>query len=324
MTKKFNKLIILCKANSVTGGSELVHQLCHELSTINLQAYICYYPFGENHSIPEEYSIYNIEQCSMEDNVDNLIILPEVATKYARKIINSQIGIWWLSIDNYYRKKGDSFLKDSLKYYKDLLRLRLIPLALMRKYLHFSQSYYAYMYLKKHNIDSEYLSDYLNPVHFEHIKKNKKNIILYNPVKGAKTTQRLIANNAEFKFIPLEKLNSKEVQNLFNESKLYIDFGNHPGKDRMPREAVMADCCLITGKRGSAENNVDIPIPEQYKFDDRKDLDNDLFKKTVNDLFSNYDITIKDFYSYKEIIKKEKENFQKQAYEIFTKLINVK
>ena len=30
--------------------------------------------------------------------------------------------------------------------------------------------------------------------------------------------------------------------------KLYIDFGGFPGKDRLPREAVMHDCCIITGK----------------------------------------------------------------------------
>ena len=46
---KNKKLIILCKGNSVTGGSELVHQLCHELSSINRKAYVYYYPFAEKY-----------------------------------------------------------------------------------------------------------------------------------------------------------------------------------------------------------------------------------------------------------------------------------
>ncbi len=36
-------------------------------------------------------------------------------------------------------------------------------------------------------------------------------------------------------------------------AKLYIDFGYHPGKERMPREACLLDCCLIIGKDGSAK-----------------------------------------------------------------------
>ena len=49
---KYEKLIILCKGNSVTGGSELVHQLCHELSNLNHKAYICYHPFDIDYKIP--------------------------------------------------------------------------------------------------------------------------------------------------------------------------------------------------------------------------------------------------------------------------------
>ena len=49
---KYKKLIILCKGNSVTGGSELVHQLCHELDNLNLRSYVCYYPFDINYEIP--------------------------------------------------------------------------------------------------------------------------------------------------------------------------------------------------------------------------------------------------------------------------------
>jgi len=43
--------------------------------------------------------------------------------------------------------------------------------------------------------------------------------------------------------------------------KLYVDFGKHPGKDRMPREAAVHGCCIITGRRGAAGNPFDIPIP---------------------------------------------------------------
>jgi len=39
--------------------------------------------------------------------------------------------------------------------------------------------------------------------------------------------------------------------------QVYIDFGHHPGQDRLPREAVQCGCVVITGKRGSG-NQINI------------------------------------------------------------------
>ena len=324
MSEKYKKLIILCKGGSVTGGSELVHQFCHELNSLNFDCSIAYYPLNNKYSTPEEYSIYDVKVSELNDEYENIIMLPEVATKFAYKIKSAKIAIWWLSVDNYYRKKGDNFIKDSIKYYKDLLRLRLMPLMMMKNYFHFVQSSYAKEYLSKHGLESEFLSDYLNPIHFEQSFKTKEDIVLYNPVKGASITKGLISSNNDFTFIPLEKLSNTQVQNLFKRAKLYIDFGNHPGKDRMPREAVMADCCIITGRRGSANNDVDVPILEKYKFDDSKLVDNLLFRKTVVDIFSNYQKNILNFTEYKDIIKNEKIIFKKQVSKIFKKLLHVR
>ena len=321
---KYKKLIILCKGNSVTGGSELVHQFCHELSKLNLKSGICYYPLHNSYDIPVEYSIYDVEQCGLEDIPENIIILPEVSTKYAWEIKNSKIGIWWLSVDNYYRMKRDNIFKDKIKYLKDLIRLRLMPIFLMKKYLHFVQSKFAYDHLKQHKLASDYLSDYLNPVHFNENKAPKENIILYNPVKGKKITQKLIDNNKDYNFIALENLNNIQVQGLFNKAKLYIDFGNHPGKDRMPREAIMANCCIITGMRGSASNEIDIPILAKYKFYDLEPIDNNLFRSLVNNIFSQFEENLRNFTKYKKLIICEKKIFQKQVKSIFTKILHEK
>ena len=167
MKHKYKRLIILCRGDSVTGGSELVHQLSHELTLLNLNSSIAYYPFDTKFSIPEEYRIYNVEQSAFHDSHDTIVMLPEVATKFAWKIKHAKIAIWWLSVDNYYRKKGDNIVKDGIKYYKDLFRLRLVPLMLMKNYFHFVQSTYAKEHLRKRGLESDFLSDYLNPIHFE-------------------------------------------------------------------------------------------------------------------------------------------------------------
>ncbi len=324
MKKKYKKLIILCRGDSVTGGSELVHQFCHELNSLSLDSSIAYYPLSEKYLVPEEYSIYDVKLSKLEDEHDNIIMLPEVATKFAYKIKTAKIAIWWLSVDNYYRKKGDNFIKDSVKYYKDLLRLRLVPLMLMKNYFHFVQSSYAKDHLSMRGLESEFLSDYLNPIHFNQSSKIKEDIILYNPVKGSKITKGLISANRDFTFIPLEKLSNIQVQDLFKRAKVYIDFGNHPGKDRMPREAAMADCCIITGKRGSANNSIDVPIPQKYKFDDSKSVDNSMFRQIVLDIFSDYQKNVLNFGKYKDIIKNEQTIFKNQVSKIFKNLLHAK
>ena len=172
----------------------------------------------------------------------------------------------------------------------------------MKNYYHFVQSEYAYRHLKDNNLDSLFLSDYLNPAHLVNSETIKENIILYNPVKGIKITQKLINDNKDFKFVALENLTIREVQKLFQKAKLYIDFGNHPGKDRMPREAAMANCCVITGRKGSAGNENDIPIPNKYKFNDKLLLDNAAFRSLVGAIFDNHTHHLNDFVVYKDSI----------------------
>ena len=53
-----------------------------------------------------------------------------------------------------------------------------------------------------------------------------------------------------------------------NKTKIYIDFGYHPEKDKMPREVVLNNNC-ITNYKGSAKNKYDIPISKKFKFEQK-------------------------------------------------------
>ena len=55
--------------------------------------------------------------------------------------------------------------------------------------------------------------------------------------------------------IKLSGFNTKQIINIYNKTKVYLDFGYHPGKDRMPREAALFNNCIITNKKGSAKIN---------------------------------------------------------------------
>lgn len=53
----------------------------------------------------------------------------------------------------------------------------------------------------------------------------------------------------ELNFKPIINMTRDEVIRELQRAKVYIDFGNHPGKDRIPREAAILGCCAIVGKR---------------------------------------------------------------------------
>lgn len=181
---------------------------------------------------------------------------------------------------------------------------------------HLVQSHYAYDYLSKNKIQNKkisYLSDYINDSFFENDQNNlqKENIVLYNPQKGEKFTQKIISanKNTNFSFVPIQNMSRIKV-------KVHIDFGNHPKMDRIPREATMCDCCIITGKNGSAKFNEDLPIPDKYKFDEKKNKIPSILA-AITLFISNYELEKKKFESYKNFIMKQKNNFKIEVKNIF-------
>lgn len=175
------------------------------------------------------------------------------------------------------------------------------------------QSHYALNHLVNKEINKEnifYLSDYLN-INFikaEAKLSNKDNIVVYNPKKGFNFTKKIINYAKDVNFIPIVNMTRHEVIETLQRAKVYIDFGNHPGKDRIPREAAILGCCVITNKRGSAAFYDDVPIPEGYKFED-KDENIPLIINKIKDCFEYFEERYKDFDYYRILIKQEPQNF---------------
>jgi hypothetical protein len=265
------------------------------------------------------------------DYEGNTIVFPETMAYLAKKVKHAKVVIWWLSIDNY-------LINFNLRYYRDnglkptLLELKKIfrrpAYNQMVPYLHISQSIYAQEFLKSKDISSTIVSDYLNT---EFIGVNsgefqKENIICYNPKKGLEVTKRIMnyyhkKNDSYFSFIPIIGMNAEGVKKLMQRSKIYIDFGGHPGKDRMPREARLQECVIITGKKGSAGNDTDIFIPSAYKLNENElnfliELD-----YLIKDVVDNFDAHLKNQYDYRLRILNEKREFALQVSD-FVKNLN--
>lgn len=314
------KVYVCCPGNGVTGGPELLHQFVDSLRKKNIDAYILYCPLTVKFSIPDVYKCYQAPSVNYLD-VDfenSVVVIPEIFTGLAKYFKSAQIVIWWLSVDFYFDYTGNSPIKE---YFKDKIKLLIgkkVKIDKLRSYKNYVQSEYARLFLLKNNINSSFLTDYLGAAHLnktagEYIASKKQNIIAYNPKKGVKFTQYLISKCKEYKFVPIQNMSPDEVRELLSKTKLYIDFGNHPGKDRFPREAVMAGCCIITGLRGSAGNNIDIPIPEKYKLDETKKDVIDSFVKITDTIFHNYENTLRDFEEYRHVVSNEPSLFNEQV-----------
>ncbi len=236
--------------------------------------------------------------------------------KNARKVI------WWLSVDNYERIY--TFKKAILGGFVHVLYLLKNGTLLFHRNdykmadYHLCQSYYAIDFLKRKKVKNVlYLSDYINDAFMQITdNKQKQDIVLYNPKKGYRFTKRIMKRASDLKWVPIKNLTTSQVKDLLLQSKVYIDFGSHPGKDRFPREAAICNCCVITGKRGSAKFYKDVPISDEFKFKySRENTDKIVIK--IRECLNNYDTKIKEFDSYKEHIKGEKEQFKKDVDAIF-------
>lgn len=314
------KKIQVCCTRSVTGGPELLHQLVDQLRKNGHDATIVYLPIGEPFECPEPYRLYDAPQSQLQDEPGVLVIVPEVATAILRMLRHASRAVWWLSVDNYLCVKRESPSKDVYWRYKSLLLQRRLPLPSLRKFHHFSQSHYALEFLGKVGIRAFPLTDYLGAAHLEQAERPphaKKDIIVYNPRKGVGITTMLREANPDMQFVAIEHMTTQQVAELLASAKLYIDFGHHPGKDRLPREAAMAGCCVITGRRGAAANAIDVSIDEKYKFDERSSDFLAAFRKQADAVLGDYDNRRSDFDSYRMRIRAERKLFIQQVEELF-------
>lgn len=325
---KNKKIYVACPANTATGGPELLHQLVYELRHQGRDAQMFYYSSKEGtNPVHTEYECYANPFVTKEiPNVDNVIlIVPEARVDILDHYSNVQKVIWWLSIDNFYKHKRFGRLKDKFLFQLNQLFNKGDSFYLSNRRdncLHLVQSYYAQDHLLTNGFNPEsiyYLSDYLNQ-EFIHAQAkaecSKENIVAFNPKKGMAFTQHLIACASNINFVPIQNMTRSEVIDLLTRAKVYIDFGNHPGKDRIPREAAICRACVITNQQGSAGFNGDVPIPQDYKFNNGESETQKIIEK-INDCFENYDASIAEFEPYRQFIGNEYALFKQSVKNLF-------
>lgn len=323
-------IYVLCPAYFKTGGPELLHQLVYTLNNNGLNAVITYFNYNgiDKNYTDKDFNKYITNFKLVEDVIDdekNIIIIPEVKIELINKFKNIKKVIWWLSVDNYeytyvYKKRKEmyGFLAAFKRSIKNIF-MKTTNKVLSKADFHLCQSFYAIDFLKSKGIENPiYLSDYINDSYLEaKVDYSKKeDIVLYNPKKGYEFTKQIIDKSPQFNWVPIQNMTTDQVRDLLLKSKVYIDFGNHPGKDRFPRETAMCGCCVITGKRGAAKFEEDVPIFDEFKFDD---VDENIPKivNKIESCLNNYKEEVVKFNNYKVFISNEKSKFNDDVKKIF-------
>lgn len=307
------KIYVYCPGNSVSGGPELLHQLVSELVMNKVPASIVYYPGDKTWSTPEPYLRYD---CPIErrvpDDKDIAVIVPEVATDLLNKFSLARRCIWWLSVDNYSGNLEG-------RHMATLLVKRCISSRIMspKSTIHLCQSLYSKQFIKRRfGVTGYPLSDYLSDEFFSvGSPVIRQDIVAYNPKKGVRTTNAIVNKATGITFVPLVNMRRDQIRSALQKAKVYIDFGCHPGKDRIPREAAISGCVVIVGKRGSAKNDYDVGIPSDYKFMPWQ------HKKTIamiRRIFSDHLSHLKAQDSYRYQILTERDKFATQVQCLFS------
>ncbi len=301
------KLQIVSPAGAQSGGPESLHNLASLAKRLGFDVEMVYFPYREGHQLPDRYVHYQVPVSTLKDESDVAVIFPEVYCMQAFKLKNAKPLLWWLSVDFFERIKYHSF-RDKVRYVLMALRGErpLRGVKALKGITHITKAAYDRAFLEKNGIKGMQLagpisSFYLQP-HSAGLMEQKQNIILYSPRRDTKVAPALMAHFPEYKFVPLSGLSEDGLRNIYRSSKLYIDFGNHPGKERMPREAAACGCCVITGLLGSAANDVDVPIPSRFKLDVNDPRFFEQFKSVVSEVFENFPQVSAEFDSYRREI----------------------
>lgn len=307
---KFKKIYVLCPALSLTGGPESMHQFIDHLRRSGHDARFVFLP-----DIPDptlrEFAHYDTAYTStIEDSPDNLLIAPEVMTAELRRYQTVKKAVWWLSAVNQLKLKKERQFDWSDPESK--------------KITHFAQSYFAEDYLRQHGVSRPLLlTDYLHHRYLRAVPATKKNQVAYFAKKNAGVIESLIARAPEISWVPIQNMTAAQVRAILSESKVYLDFGPHPGRDRMPREAAMQNCCILTGNRGAAAYPGDFPFDGRYKFEQSDSngpfsIENEPgVIEVIRGCFDDFENSCKDFEAYRGWIMGQKQDQLRQVLSYF-------
>lgn len=244
-------IYILALHGVVTGGPEATHQLSDALIEQGFDARLVYFKWQDlKDGLPREfpaytgfapeYAGYKAKLArALPDEEGAVIVVPESACHLVPFWTKAKVLVWWLSVDNAFLALGH------------------VNLNYLRRpnVYHASQSRYAEAFtqalqLRSLGMLSDYtvdMTEYATPLPMEQRPKlvamnarADKVIADLNAIG-----EELAARDPEIRCVAVAGMSRADLAALFATARVYVDLGNFPGKDRMPREAASMGCASI-------------------------------------------------------------------------------
>ncbi len=317
------KIYVLCPGNNRSSTADICHELCAVLINSGIKTFMVYLPANDNFNpknpVDEIYKSYKIPfDNGVEDSEKNILIAPEIAANFLYFTKKTRRIIFWLNVHAFLR---DIAVKTA-EHFEEILN-RPMPKFFSFNYYdsnieHWAQSEYARQFLKINGVADEKIfmvTDYINQIFFDAPKIStsaKKNLIAYRKIQGSDFADIVQALTSQFEWQAVEDVTPAVVQKLFADSKIYVDFGDHPAKGKLVREAAISNCVVITSKHGAAANDFDINIPAEFKFEETIE---DAVKagEKIKSVVKNFDSELSKQNNFREKILNERKLFSEQV-----------
>lgn len=290
-------VVIMCPV-MVTGGPENLSQLYAELKKLGLETY--FYWMSDVFAIKKRYQDGTWYLCKDEKNTMNsayvetygvnslerdiplddktLVIVSEPLADMIALFENARTAIAWLSIGNFRGKDTEL-----LQYFIFNGKLRDVQC------IHFSQSPWIQKKLQSWGVESFLLGDYINKAYLSESAAEKiNNSVAFFPRKAKRLGEAFVAQYNNFNYIRLQNLDKSGMIKALDSAKIYIDFGDFPGRDRVPREALLRNCVIFIRNVACATDFDSFPIDDYFRFSDKDVVDGTLYKKVCETL-ANYE-----------------------------------
>lgn len=235
-------------------------------------------------------------------------VVPEIWPELADRLLQlgcKNVYFWWLSVDNF-----------PLTQMQQLFTRRVI-----RESRNLCQSEYAARFARAQGgVSVSMLSDFIE---FEEVQ-NPKPVsdrtydIAYLPNK-ARGAEALLRNlETKFKVIALQNMPREQVASVLSDTRIFLDFGAHPGKDRVPREAALCGCIPVVRKEGAACFPEDVPLPNDLLIETSQFFEPDALVQKLQRILSEspqFEPALRD---YRAAIRQEKAVFEREIRDLIS------
>ncbi len=136
------------------------------------------------------------------------------------------------------------------------------------------------------------------------------------PGKGGELASKFVNKYSDLDYIKLENFTQNEIIFALDISNIYIDFGSFPGKDRIPREALLRNCVIFIHNQGCATDTESFPIDDYFRFSEQDVLDGTLYEK-IKIVLADYENMQKKQSFMRNQILQEQDLFEKNIKDFF-------